>query len=256
MGDRKTVLVTGASSGIGREIARIFSEKGYSVILAARSAGRLRELSAALPGESEIYVCDLSRRAEVTALAEYVKEIRPDAVVNNAGFGLFGDVAEASPERMAEMIDVNVTAVTLLTAAALAAMKERGEGRVLNVASSAGLLPGGPHMAVYYATKAYVVSLTGAAAQELAEAGSRVTVSALCPGPVDTDFNRVAGVRFALKGIDAKRCAEAGVEGMLSGKTFIVPEARIKAAAFGARLLPRKTVIRIVSGQQRKKDKS
>ena len=256
MEGRKTALVTGASSGIGREIARVLSGKGYSVILAARSAARLRELSGTLPGESEMYVCDLSRRAEVAALAEYVKEIRPDAVVNNAGFGLFGDVAEASPERMAEMIDVNVTAVTLLTAAALATMKERGEGRVLNVVSSAGLLPGGPHMAVYYATKAFVVSLTGAAAQELSEAGSRVTVSALCPGPVDTDFNRVAGVRFALKGIDAKRCAEAGIEGMLSGKTFIVPEARIKAAAFGARLLPRKTVIRIVSGQQRKKDKS
>lgn len=254
MEGKKTALVTGASSGIGREIARILSEKGYAVTLVARSGGRLQALSETLPG-SRVYLCDLSRRAEVMALAEYIRETRPDALVNNAGFGLFGDVAEASPERMAEMIDVNVTALTLLTAAGLAAMKEKGEGRLLNVASSAGLLPGGPHMAVYYATKAYVVSVTGAAAQELAEAGSRVTVSALCPGPVETDFNRVAGVRFSLPGIDARRCAEAGVRGMLSGQTFIVPEARIRAAAFGVRLLPRKTAIRIISGQQKKKDK-
>lgn len=255
MEGKKTAIVTGASSGIGREISHILSEKGYSVILVARSVGRLREITRELSGESDIYACDLSRRAEVLALSEYIKEIKPDVVVNNAGFGLFGDVAEASPERLAEMIDVNVTAVTLLTAASLTVMKEQEKGRVLNVASSAGLLPGGPHMAVYYATKSYVVSLTGAAAQELSEAGSKVTVSALCPGPVDTDFNRVAGVRFALKGIDARRCAEAGVEGMLTGKTFIVPELRIRAAAFGTRLLPRKTVIRLVSGQQRKKDK-
>ncbi|MCR4706841.1 MAG: SDR family oxidoreductase [Clostridiales bacterium] len=255
MDSRKTALVTGASSGIGREIARVLSEKGYDLILTARSGERLRKLAEELPGKSEVYAADLSRRGEVLALSEYIRETRPDAVVNNAGFGLFGDVSEASLERTAEMIDVNVTALTLLTQAALSSMTEKGEGRILNVASSAGLLPGGPHMAVYYATKAYVTSFTGAAAQELAEKKSRVTVSALCPGPVDTDFNRVAGVRFALPGIDAKACALAGVEGMLAGKTFIVPEMRIRAAVFGTRFLPRKTAIAIISGQQKKKDR-
>lgn len=253
MEGEKKALVTGASSGIGREIARILSEKGYAVTLVARSADRLRALAAELPGDSEIYTADLSRRSEVLALSEYIREIQPEALVNNAGFGLFGDAQETPPGRMAEMIDVNVTAVTLLTAAALSAMEAGGGGRILNVASAAGLLPGGPHMAVYYATKAYVTSFTGAVAQELSEKKSPVTVSALCPGPVDTDFNRVAGVRFALPGIDAKTCAAAGVEGMLSGKTFIVPEARIRAAVLGARFLPRKAAIRLISGQQKKK---
>ena len=251
---KPVAVVTGAGSGIGREIALALSRRGYAIVAAGRSRERLTALAERLETPCDLYFCDLADRLQVRALAEYVLEIRPEIVVNNAGFGVFGDVWDAPAERQAAMIDVNVTALHILTHAALNAMRERGTGRILNVGSSAGLLPGGPHMAGYYATKAYVVSLTGAIAEELREAGSRVTVSVLCPGPVDTDFNRVAGVRFALRGIDAARCAEAAVSGMLAGKTFIVPEARIRAAAFGARLVPRKLAMRLISGQQKKKE--
>ena len=124
---------------------------------------------------------------------------------------------------------------------------------MLNVASSAGLLPGGPHMAVYYATKAYVVSLTGAAARELAEAGSRVTVSALCPGPVDTEFNSVADVEFALPGISARYCVRYAVRQMLRRQTIIVPTLRMKAAVTAGRIISPAVAVAITGRQQKKK---
>ena len=253
MESRGCALVTGAGSGIGREMAKQLAAQGYSLILAARNEQRLRALARTLPVSCDIYVCDLSRRAEAQALAAYLGESRPEIVINNAGFGVFGDVGRVQTDRELAMIDVNVAAVHLLTAEALRMMRARGSGRILNVASSAGLFPGGPHMAGYYAGEAYVVSLTCAAAQELREEGSAITVSALCPGPVDTNFNRVAGVRFALPGIRAEDCARAGLEGMFEGKTIIVPERRLRLAAFAVRLLPRGLMLRLVSRQQQKK---
>ena len=254
MEQKGLALVTGASSGIGREMASLLAEEGYRLILVARRKDQMESLARKLQVPCDVYPCDLSVRSQVLALAEYMKECRPDIVVNNAGFGVFGDVDGTRTANEAAMIDVNVTALHLLTAAAVSYMKKRGSGRILNVASSAGLMPGGPHMAGYYATKAYVVSLTGAVAQELREAGSAVTISALCPGPVDTEFNHVAGVRFALRGIDAGKCAKAGLVGMKAGKTFIVPEGRIRAAVFAMRFLPRKLALQIISRQQMKKN--
>ena len=250
--EKKLALVTGASSGIGRETARQLSAMGYDLILAARGIEQLKKLSAELGG-AEIYPCDLSFRNQAMALGAYIEERKPDIVVNNAGFGVFGDADRAPLSRQLGMIDVNVGALQILTVHALRMMKARGSGRILNVASSAGLFPAGPHMAGYYASKAYVASYTSAVAQELRESGSAVTVSALCPGPVDTNFNRVAGVKFALKGISAADCAAAGIRGMMKGKTIIVPEFTLRAAVFAVRLLPRRLAVWLVGRQQSRK---
>jgi short-subunit dehydrogenase len=151
------------------------------------------------------------------------------------------------------MIDVNVTAVHVLTKQVLKIMERQNSGYILNVASSAGLFPAGPFMATYYASKAYVASLTQAIAEELREKGSGVHISCLCPGPVDTEFNDVANVKFALRGMTAKDCAKAALKGLFGGKVVIVPTLRMKAAVFFVRLLPRGLMTRIVAAQQKKK---
>jgi short-subunit dehydrogenase len=151
------------------------------------------------------------------------------------------------------MIDVNVKAMHLAMKLALRRMQKQGNGYILNVASSAGLLPGGPYMATYYATKAYVASLTRAVACELKESDSRIYVGALCPGPVDTEFNSVANVEFALKGISVEACVDCAVAQMKKRKTIIIPTARIKLAIFGGKIFPDKLVVRMTAHQQRKK---
>jgi short-subunit dehydrogenase len=152
------------------------------------------------------------------------------------------------------MIDVNVTAVHLLTKMILHRFKERTSGGyILNVASSAGLFPAGPYMATYYASKAYVTSLTSAIAGELKDENSDIYIGALCPGPVDTHFNDVANVEFSLKGISAKKCAIYAVNQMFKRKTIIVPTLRMKMAVFFVRLLPRSVMVSMTGRQQKKK---
>ena len=252
MEDRKA-LVTGASSGIGREIALRLAAKGYRVTLVGRSPERLQEVQKAADSPCELLPADLSDREACRQVAETILREKPEVVVNNAGFGEFGDVGTRGTEGLCGMIDVNVTALTILTEACARLFRERGSGYLMNVASIAGLLPGGPHMAGYYATKAYVTSLTGAVAQELREAGCHAHVCMLCPGPVDTRFNAVANVEFALPGISAEKCAEIAVNRMFAGKEVIIPGVLIRASAMMTRLLPRRLYLRLLSGQQRKK---
>jgi Short-chain dehydrogenases of various substrate specificities len=151
------------------------------------------------------------------------------------------------------MIDVNVRAVHILTKLMARYFKEKDSGYLLNTASSAGLFPAGPYMATYYATKAYVTSLTSAVAEELREAGSKVYVGALCPGPVDTEFNEVANVEFALKGISPKYCAQYAVKQMFKRKEIIIPTFRMKAVVFLQRLGSRHFAVKATAGQQKKK---
>ena len=153
------------------------------------------------------------------------------------------------------MIDTNIIGLHTLTKLYLEKMKERNNGYILNVASSAGLLPGGPLMATYYATKAYVVSLTRAIAEELRVSGSNVKISALCPGPVNTNFNNVANVKFALKGLSSEYVAKYGIDKMLQGKKIIVPGFIIKLATLGAKFAPSSLVLRIAYNQQKSKGK-
>ena len=238
----RTALVTGASSGIGKEIARELDNRGFRVILTARREDRLRELAAEL-NDSRVIVCDLSQEDECRRLHEEVKDERVTVLVNNAGFGKLGDFDKIPLEDELRMIDTNVTAVHILTKLFLLDFKAEDRGYILNVASSAGLMPGGPLMATYYATKAYVTSLTGAIYEELKMSGSRVKISALCPGPVDTEFNSVANAQFGVKSISAEYCAKRAVEGMFAGKMIIVPERTLALATKAAQLPPRRLII-------------
>ena len=176
-------------------------------------------------------------------------------LVNNAGFGKLGDFTEISLEDELNMIDTNITALHILTKLYLKDFVEEDRGYILNVASSAGLMPGGPFMATYYATKAYVTSLTGAIYEELQTRGSRVSISALCPGPVDTEFNSVANAEFGVKSITAEYCAQTAVKGMFARKLMIIPERSISAAAKASGLAPRKLALAVTGRLQSAKKK-
>ena len=197
----KTALVTGASSGIGREIARDLSARGFRVILSARREERLRELAEELGDNTRVIVCDVSDREECLRLYEETKNEKISVLVNCAGFGAVGSFDKLPLDTELKMIDTNVTAVHMLTKLFLKDFVAADKGYIMNIASSAGLMYGGPMMATYYASKAYVVSLTSAIYEELRARKSRVHVCAVCPGPVDTEFNDVANCKFGVSSI-------------------------------------------------------
>ncbi len=246
-------VITGASSGLGYEFAKQLADKGYKLILTARREERLKELAEELPVECEIIPADLSKTEECMRLFEAIKEKKIDIFINNAGFGDCNLFLKGDLGKELDMIDLNVKAMHTLFKLMLKKMQEDNHGYILNVASSAGLLPAGPYMATYYATKAYVTSLTQAVAQELKEMGSAIYVGALCPGPVNTEFNEVANVEFALKGISAKYCAEYALKQMVKKQTIIIPTVIMKAATVAGHMSPRKLAVKLTSGQQKKK---
>lgn len=247
-------LITGASSGIGMEIARELKKRGYNLILVARREDRLIKLKNKLNGNKDIILpYDLSKEENLYKLIEEVKKYNLNIFINCAGFGdcsefLYGDI-----KKELLMIDVNVKAVHILTKEILKIFYEKNDGYILNVASIAGLFPAGPYMASYYATKAYVVSLTLAINREIIEKGKNVYVGLLCPGPVDTEFNKVASVKFALNGIKPSICAKITIKEMFKGKTIIIPTFKMKLVLFFTRFIPRKLVIKLTAHQQKKK---
>lgn len=249
----KTVWITGASSGIGAEFARRYAAMGYRLILTARRKERLEALAEEWRVPCRILPADLSDPEDRARLRQAMEDETVDIFINNAGFGVCGSYLETDPEREAEMIRVNVAAMAELFQYMVRKMQAQGGGAVLNVASSAGLLPGGPYMAGYYASKAYVVSLTRGVAQELREQHSPVKVCALCPGPVDTEFNDRANVVFALKGITAKQCVDEALRGMSRGKVILVPSAFMRLCTSAQKLLPMALLMPIVAHQQKKK---
>lgn len=249
----KTALVTGASSGIGAELARRLDSLGFRVILTARRLDRLEALAAELKNQPILITADLSDRQECLRLYEETKELGVSVLVNNAGFGMIGDFDKTDLDRELSMLDVNCAAVHILTKLFLRDMLEKDRGYILNVGSSAGLMPGGPLMTTYYASKAYVVSLTQSLAGELRARGSRVSVSVLCPGPVDTEFNDVAGCSFSVKAISAEDCAEQALKGLFSRKTVIVPGAGMKLSTAVSRIAPRRMVVKVTGTLQSKK---
>ena len=248
-------VVTGASSGLGVEFAKQLSERGYKLVLVARRKEKLEQVQKILKTDSIVITADLSDRSECVRVVEELKDLEVEVFINNAGFGDCGRFYETDVNKELGMIDVNVTAVHILMKLMLMKMKPKVSGAyILNVASSAGLFPGGPYMATYYATKAYVTSLTQSVAREMEEAGSDMYIGALCPGPVDTGFNEVADVEFALRGIDPKDCVSYALNQMFRRRTrIIVPTLRMKLAVFGCRLLPKDQVVAITSRQQKKK---
>lgn len=246
-------VITGASSGIGAEFARQLSDRGYRLMLVARREDRLRRLAAELPTACEIFPADLSRAEECLRLARTLENRRVDLFINNAGFGDCGPFAETELDKELRMLDVNVRAVQILTKRMVQQMQRQGGGKLLNVGSSAGLLPAGPYMATYYATKSYVVSLTRAVAAELREHHSPVYVGCLCPGPVRTEFNDVANVRFALPGISANFCVRCALAGIRLRKTILVPGPLLAMGMTLSHLVPVPLMVTLAGIQQKRK---
>lgn len=222
-------LITGATSGIGRDMAYILSKQGFDLIIASRDEKKMELVKKKLDTHVRAIVCDLSRAEDCLRLYEEVKDEDIHILINNAGFGAYGHFADMPLDREMNMLDVNARAVHILTKLFLKDFKEKNRGYILNVASFAGFVPG-PLMATYYATKSYVLRLTEAIHEELRREKSRVQVSVLCPGPVDTEFNKRANVRFALKGLKSGYVARYALEKMFAGKLVIIPGAAMKAA--------------------------
>lgn len=245
-------LITGASSGIGREIARLLAARGYDLVLAARREDRLRALAAELPTACRVIAADVADENECRLLYEAVRGDDLEIVVNNAGFGLYGRFLETDLDEELRMIDTNIRAVHILTKLAVRDFAEKNRGYVLNVASTASFFPG-PLMAGYYASKNYVLRLTTAVREELRQAQRDVHVSALCPGPVETEFNQVAGVSFSLSSLSAAQVAKTAVNGMFAGKGIIVPGLPMKLAVASRRLGAEGLLARIVYHLQKQK---
>jgi short-subunit dehydrogenase len=246
---RLVTLITGASAGLGAEFARACAARGQRLVLVARRRDRLEALAAELGGEAEIVAADLARPGAAARLIADIaaRGLSVDTLINNAGFGLAGRFDTLPLERQREMIDLNVAALTELCHLVLPAMRARRRGAILNVASTAAF-QAGPYMAVYYATKAYVLSFTEALHQELKASGVRVT--ALCPGPTATEFFDVAGAgngRLARMAVDPVAVARAGLDGLARNKAIVIPGAMNKATAQSNRLLPRALMRRIVA---------
>ena len=246
-------MITGASSVIGRDISRILSEQyGCDLIFVARRIDRLKELKAQLPTRVQAISCDLSSEQACRRLYQKVKGKRIDILINNAGFGLFGSFEETSLDRELEMIDTNIRAMHILSKLFLHDFVRRDSGYLLNVASSAAFYPG-PLMATYYATKAYVLRLSQAVKEELRRRGSRVSVTALCPGPVRTEFDQVADVRFSVRGLPSRQVAQYAVESMFRQRLTAIPGPLMKAARLAQRAVPDWLVLRISYHMQKRK---
>jgi len=250
----KTALITGASSGIGLELAHLFGHDGYRLVLVARNRGALRllgdELQARYGVEVRVSPKDLAHPASPVELYQELQEagIVLDVLVNNAGFGASGPFFRTDWNIEAEMMQVNMVALTHLTKLFLPQIRAR-EGKVLNVASTAAFQPG-PYMAIYYASKAYVLHFSEALAEELSGTGTSVTC--LCPGPVETNFQKRAGIagsnllRSPLL-VDVREVARAGYEGMQRGKRLVIPGWKNQTVMEALRLSPRRLVVKMVS---------
>jgi len=244
---RQTALVTGGSGGIGLELAKVLAREGFDIVLVARKRDSLEAAAGQLEGKfgvkAHVFAADLRLQDAPQAIFEFLhnENIDIDVLVNNAGIGLGGEFSETELQRELDMIQVNIVALTQLTKLFIPAMIKRQSGRVLNVASTAAFQPG-PLMAVYYATKAYVLSFSEALAEELRNSG--VTVTALCPGPTHTDFAQSAQMTnsrlFNTFGVaDAGDVAKYGFDAMMHGKRLAIPGFRNKIIAQANRIAPR-----------------
>jgi short-subunit dehydrogenase len=256
MSTEAITLITGASSGIGVELARLFAADGSRIALVARRIDRLLVLAAELEEKHGVTVvpieADLVERDAPARVLERLSEFTIDVVVNNAGFGLRGYAADLPVDRQLAMLDLNIRALTELTLRTLPGMIARGRGGILNVGSVAGFLPG-PGMALYFATKAYVLNFSEAISEEARPHG--VTVTALCPGPTPTEFQEVAGgpghAGTIIRPLSALEVARAGYDGFRGGKTVVVPGFVNKTITELPRLFPRGLVRRLVGRGQK-----
>ena len=237
-------LITGASTGIGRDMARVLHKMGAELILVARNTALLEELKAELGGNPGIIAIDLSSPENCYALFDMTKDEDIDILINNAGFGTYGESSTVPLETELNMIDLNIKAVHILTKLFLEKFEKRDSGHIMNVASIAGFLSG-PLMSTYYATKGYVVKFSTALFEELRRKGSHVHISVLCPGPVDTEFNNRAGVSFIINGHKSSFVAEYAIKKMFKNKLIIAPGFFIKLGIVLQRFVPTKLLLKI-----------
>jgi len=255
-----TALITGASSGIGLELARVFAENGHDLVIVARSEGKLQALAGELQARGvrvHVIASDLSADGAAGIVARRVGDlgVAVDVLVNNAGYGVYGPFLETSLDAELAMIHLNIIALTELTKRLLPAMVARKRGRILNVASTAAFLPG-PLMAVYYATKAYVLSFSEAIANELA--GTGVTVTILAPGPTASGFQAAASLEesklVAGKTLPTSReVARAAYDGVMAGKSLVIPGVVNKLTAQIHRFFPRRVIASVVRNVQERR---
>ena len=248
-------LITGASSGIGLEMAKYLASRKVELILVARSREKLEKLQEQLNTKTTIIVTDLSIEQKVKELYVLTKNENIDILINNAGFGYCGDFDKGELTVDIPMIETNVKAVHILTKAYLRDMIKKNSGYILNVSSSAGFLPGGPLMATYYATKSYVLSLTEAIYYELKKKKSNVSISCLCPGPVKTNFNMRANVEFKVKAMSSREVAKYAIDEMFKKKMLIIPGFKMKCVKFFSHFLSDKSLLRKTYRIQYKKRK-
>lgn len=230
-------LITGASSGLGRDMARVLSKKGYDIIAVARREERLLELQKELETNVEIIRMDITSKENCLELSKRAGEV--DIFINNAGFGVFGNFDETDLDSELKMIDTNIKSVHILTKLFAKEFKKKNSGKILNVASLAAFFPG-PLFASYYGTKSYVLRLSQSIQEELRQSGSKAKISVLCPGPVNTEFGDVAKVSFgkgdekgkSLIVLESMDVAEYAIKKLLSGKEIIIPGFLMKVAVF------------------------
>ena len=249
-------LVTGASSGIGRDMAREFAMRKYNLVLVGRNVERLNNLKLELEENYKVTVktvsMDLAIEENCKQLYQENKDI--DLLVNNAGFGVFGEFTNTDLQKEINLIQTNIVAVHILTKLYLQDMIKKNEGKILNVSSIAGSMPG-PLMCAYYASKAYVLRLSEGIREELNKKKSNVKISVLQPGPVDTNFNKVAGVQFNLSSKSSEYVAKYAVQKFLKGKFNIVPGFIIKCAKFFSKITPNFIVAKVCYHMQERKQK-
>ncbi len=247
-----TALITGASTGLGRDMAVYLGSLGYDLIITARNRKKLQELKKTLPVKVKIIVADLSDPENAKRIFDVCRPYKIDLLVNNAGIGEVGPFEKTSLEKETELINLNVTSLHILTKLFYTRFRRENHGTILNVASSAAFYPG-PLMAAYYASKAYVLNLSQALQREIKESGSRVRISVLCPGPVQTEFNKRIGVSNSFSPASSVKVARYAVDRALAGKFLIIPETKMKFSIAASSLLPAslksKIVYRIQSGK-------
>ena len=246
------VLITGASSGIGKDMVRVLAKKADELVLVARNVNKLEEIKKELEKDTKVEIIskDLSLEENCKEIHNQVQNV--DILINNAGFGDCGNFTKTSLEKDINMIKTNIIAYHILTKLYLTDMKQKNSGKILNVASIAGFMPG-PLMATYYATKNYVVRLSEAIREELKKEHSKVQISILCPGPVETNFNKVANVDFHLREANSMDVAKYAIKKLQKGKFYIVPGIDVKIARFGAKILPANIISKFAYMAQKRK---
>lgn len=246
-------LITGSSSGMGRDMARVLSSLGYDLILVARRKDRLLNLKKELKTNIDIIELDLSLEKNVFKLYDIVKNDNIDILINNAGFGLFGEFKDTDLDTELKMIDLNIKAYHILTKLFLQDFIKKDSGYILNVCSSAGFMAG-PRLSTYYATKNYVTKLTMAINEELRRMKSNVHISALCPGPVRTEFNKVAHGTFAIREADSMKVTKYAINKMFKHKMIIVPTMFMKLTLFFNRFAPYRLSLMVAYNIQKRKN--